>query len=178
MISLTQQYDAFEDLPWALVYQDMASLYPDAKFILTLRENEMDWLESIKVHTARRKWIGHSLIYGGMRAKGNEQAYLDVYREHASSVREFFEAEGDGTRLLEITLDGKKRENKDEGETWRILLKFLDMEASDEVIKELGDFPWSNRTADFMGLEIMKNLAWFWDRFMFYIEEALLGAGK
>jgi hypothetical protein len=41
-ISLTQYYEAFEDLPWALVYQDMAHLYPDAKFILTLRANEQD----------------------------------------------------------------------------------------------------------------------------------------
>ena len=100
-ISLTQYYDAFEDLPWALVYQDMARLYPDAKFILTVRVNEQDWLTSIRGHTARRKWIGHDFVYGASRAEGHEESYLEAYRNHTSSVRSFFAAEGNEMRLLE-----------------------------------------------------------------------------
>jgi hypothetical protein len=173
-ISLTQYYDAFEDLPWALVYQDMARLYPDAKFILTMRANEQDWLTSIKGHTARRKWIGHDFVYGASRAEGHEGSYLEAYRNHTSSVRSFFAAEGNETRLLEWVIGGKDMTEKAEDGKWGILLRFLGMEDSEEIRDELGEFPWTNRTDSWRDKKFMKIMWWTWDMIMYYLEEASL----
>jgi len=173
-ISLTQDYDAFEDLPWALVYQDMARLYPDAKFILTLRANERDWLTSIKSHTARRKWIGHDFVYGASRAEGHEESYLEAYRNHTASVRSFFAGERSETRLLEWVIDGKEMAEEAEGKKWGVLLRFLAMEDNEEIREELGEFPWTNRTASWEDRKFMKTIWWTWDMIMYYLEEASL----
>lgn len=145
-ISLSKYYDAFEDLPWALVYQDMAQLYPDAKFILTLRENDEDWLTSIKSHTARRSWIGHNFVYGASRAEGHEDSYLEAYRNHTASVRSFFAGKASETRLMEWVIDSKEFVEKEDAEKWGVFLKFLELEDSAAIRDDLGEFPWSNRT--------------------------------
>jgi hypothetical protein len=174
LVSMTESYDAFEDLPWALVYQDMARLYSDAKFILTLRKNEQAWLKSITEHTARRKWIGHDLIYGASEAKDHEAVYLEAYRNHTSRVRSFFANAGNETRLLEWVIDGRDSKDEDE-ELWGMLLRFLNLEYSEEMMSELGDFPWSNRTESWKDSYVLKMVWQIWDRIMFYLEGVLLG---
>lgn len=173
LVSVTQSYDAFEDLPWALVYQDMAELYPDARFILTLRNDEQAWLRSITEHTARRKWDGHTVVYGSVEAKDHEEAYLESYRSHTSSVRDFFAGAGNG-RLLEWVVDGK--DGIEDEQSWGHLLGFLDMNYSQEEIKKLGEFPWSNRTASWGNSFFSKTIWRAWDRFMYCMEDSLLGA--
>src|SRR5947208_12869418 len=46
-------------LPWPFAYEEMAAIYPDAKFILSVRGNEEIWWPSIARHTEKRLWIGH-----------------------------------------------------------------------------------------------------------------------
>lgn len=173
LVSVTYTHDAFEDLPWALVYQDMAELYPDAKFILTLRNDEQAWLRSITEHTARRKWSGHTVVYGAVEAKDHEDAYLKTYRSHTSSVRDFFAGAGNETRLLEWVVDG--RDGEEDEQSWDHLLQFLDMNYSEEAVEELGEFPWSNRTASWRDSYILKTIWQTWDRVMYCIEDTLLG---
>lgn len=173
-VSLTRHFDAFEDLPWALVYQDMASVYPNAKFILTLRENEKDWLKSIRDHTARRSWVGHKVVYGASQAEGHEESYLEAYRNHTSAVRSFFGGRENETRLLEWVIDGIQLTEKPEEEKWAVLLRFLEINDSEELKKELGDFPWKNRTDSWKGKVFLINMWWTWDKIMWYLEEVLL----
>jgi hypothetical protein len=175
LITLTHSYDAFEDLPWPLVYQDMALLYPDAKFILSRRKDEQSWLRSITEHTARRKWIGHDFTYGAGQAKGHEGTYLEAYRNHTSSVRSFFASHGNGTRLLEWVIDERETVDEDK-ELWGILLRFLDMEDTEEMRIELGEFPWSNQTDSWRGRYIYMGILKLWDRVMYYLEGVLLGS--
>jgi hypothetical protein len=175
MISLTHSYDAFEDLPWPLVYQDMALLYPDAKFILTRRKDEQSWLRSITEHTARRKWIGHDFTYGAAQAKGHESTYLEAYRNHTSSVRSFFASHGNGTRLLEWVIDRTETVDGDK-ELWGTLLRFLDMEDTEEMRIELGQFPWTNQTSSWRERYIFMGILKLWDRVVYYLEEVLLGS--
>lgn len=170
MISMTQHYDAFEDLPWALVYQEMASMYPDAKFILTLRADEKDWLRSIKEHTARRTWIGHEFVYGAKRAQGNEEQYLGAYRSHNNEVRKFF---GNGTRLLEWVVDASGV--KGDEDSWSNLLRFLRVNSSEHARKSLGSFPWTNRTDTLKNKFFLKNFYRGWDQCMYWLEPTLLG---
>jgi hypothetical protein len=173
MISMTQHYDAFEDLPWALVYQEMARAYPDAKFILTLRADEKDWLRSIKEHTARRTWIGHEFVYGAKRAEGHEEQYLEAYRSHNNEVRKFF---GNGTNLLEWVVDANRVNgiNGDE-DLWGNLLRFLRIYDSEDARKLLGSFPWTNRTDILKNKFFLKNFYRGWDQCMYWLEPTLLG---
>jgi len=143
LIDRTFEFDAFEDLPWSLVYREMATLYSDAKFILTLRKSEDAWLKSIKRHTEERKWDGHEIVYGAEEATGNEGAYLDAYRNHTDSVREFFSSPIQQGRLMEFVID---RPEISKGEKWSRLCEFLGL--SDSMINMMRqmEFPHSNAT--------------------------------
>ena len=176
LISVTHVYDAFEDLPWALVYQDMARLYPDARFILTLRKSEQAWLRSISDHTARRKWMGHEVVYGGIQARGHESAYLAVYRNHTDSVRAFFAGKGYEERLLEFVIDAEEEEGEgaEKWGKWSALLSFLGMEDSEDVRRELGEFPRSNGKDSLWNRDPLK-VWWLWDKVLYFGEDALLG---
>ena len=104
LINWTKLYEAFEDFPWPLVYEEMATLYPDAKFILSMRKDEERWFQSIAAHSARRPWIGHEVIYGAVIASPEtKELYLTKYREHNERVREFFRDQPG--RLLEICVE-------------------------------------------------------------------------
>lgn len=141
LIDRTFDFDAFESLPWSLAYKEMAALYPDAKFILTLRKSEDVWLESIKRHTMCRKWDGYEIIYGSLEATRNEDVYLEAYRNHTDSVRVFFSSPGQEGRLLEMVIDEPE---SFKGEKWSRLCDFLGL--GDEVAERVRwvEFPWSN----------------------------------
>ena len=137
LIEHSAGYDAFEDNPWPLVYQEMAARYPTAKFILTTRSDDNKWLRSISEHNMHRPWVGHRMIYGSYEAIGNEERYLRVYRRHRDSVRAFFADKAD--RLLELCID--------ETRGWNALCTHLDISDVPTV-----PFPKSNVTASHMGL--------------------------
>ena len=81
----------------------MVSLYPDAKFILSLRHDEQAWLKSMRCHVGRGKWIGYKYFYGADEVDGNEATALASYRNHTAAVREFFQSQPQ--RLLELNID-------------------------------------------------------------------------
>lgn len=88
--ALTKKFDAFQDNPWPIIYRWCHENYPDAKFILTVRDPER-WYQSQgnfgENVTPMRKWI-----YGknaGAPA-GNREIYLARYNAHNAEVREYF----------------------------------------------------------------------------------------
>lgn len=116
LIGLSRTYDAFEDLPWSFMYEEMAEMYPDAKFILSVRSSEEKWWRSIYVHVNRNGWIGHELLYGSQFASNDtKEDFLSVYRNHNEAVREYFSDQPG--RLLELRID--------DGLRWEELCQFL-----------------------------------------------------
>ena len=82
---LVPRYDAFQDNPWPIVFRDLDAWYPDALFVLTLRDPDR-WIRSQVRHfgttdTPMRQWI-----YGVGHPKGHEATYLDRYRTHNEDV--------------------------------------------------------------------------------------------
>ena len=159
MIKYTMEFDAFEDLPWPFVYQEMATLYPDAKFVLSLRANEEVWWKSISRHTARRIWIGHHLVYGSYSAAEDKDAYINLYVRHQQQVHKYFKDQPE--RLLEINID--------KGGDWTTLCDFLDISSIPQ-----SPFPKSNSkgsilNADHAGFfEAWDNLESFIERLVVY----------
>jgi hypothetical protein len=63
---MSENYEAFEDVSLALpqVYITMSKIYPDFKFILSLRRDENIWVENMRKHAKVKLWEGHCEVYG------------------------------------------------------------------------------------------------------------------
>ena len=114
---LVEQYDAFQDNPWPIIFKEMAQRYPGSKFILTIRPTEK-WIKSQVTHfgtdtTPMREWI-----YGVGCPKGNEEIYIERYEKHNAEVLEYFKDRPDDLLVLKIT----------EGQGFEKLCPFLNKE--------------------------------------------------
>ncbi len=123
-----EKYDAFQDNPWPIIYQELDQKYPGSKFILTTRPTDK-WIKSVVGYfgskdSSMRKWI-----YGVGHPEGHEDVYLERYERHYREVREYFQNRPED--ILEISIT--------EGERWEKLCPFLDKEIPDF------DFPYTNK---------------------------------
>ena len=171
IISMSEKYDAFEDLPWCLpqVYTEMSRRYPDAKFILSLRRNENVWLESMRKHAKAKLWEGHKKVYGGHQVDGNEKIFLETYLDHLRVIRAFFDTEEMKGRGMEMVIDQLKETDH---KRWQKLVDFLEVELDDEVTT-LGPFPRSNTFHDWGNGDPM-GFVWMKYRLMFWVERGVV----
>lgn len=86
---LFEQYDAFEDNPWPLLYQYFDKQFPDSKYILTIRDEDK-WWNSVLNHFGEHKSLMRKWIYGVESPLGNEELFRNKFREHNSAVRAYF----------------------------------------------------------------------------------------
>jgi hypothetical protein len=86
------RFDLFQDWPWPLIYRELDQMFPGSKFILTVRENEKIWLESMKNHSMRTHPTKHcrKLAYGYNFPHKHEQQYMEFYKKHNDRVRAHF----------------------------------------------------------------------------------------
>jgi hypothetical protein len=112
---LIDEYDAFQDNPWPLLYRWVDERVPGARFILTIRDEDA-WLRSVIKHFGERVTPMRELIYGEGHGSpvGNEDLYLERYRRHNREVLDYFRGRDD---LLVLKLT--------EGEGWERLCPFL-----------------------------------------------------
>lgn len=89
--AVIDEYDAFQDNPWPLLWQDLAQAYPDARFILTYRDSRA-WFESARRYFGAEQTPMRALIYGADAASplGNEQLYIERFERHNQEVRGYF----------------------------------------------------------------------------------------
>ena len=109
-----EQYDAFEDNPWCVLYKELDEKYPGSKFILTLRPTEK-WIKSVVDHFGIKTRSLLEWIYGVGYPKGNEDLYIARYERHNKEVLEYFKDRPDD--LLAFRLS--------EGDGWEKLCQFL-----------------------------------------------------
>jgi len=141
---LVEEYDAFGDWPWPLIYPQLARKFPEAKFILTLRESEIAWLRS-SIRHAYSAWKDGSLVEHlefidsviGADAVRSQDRFLHYYRMHAWAVRHFFENSlQEPNRLLVMNWGNKASE-------WGALAEFLGKPIPDPDVP----FPHENKSA-------------------------------
>lgn len=125
---LLDGYDAFEDTMWFIFFKELAEMYPDAKFILTIRPEEK-WYASMVKHFGGYERELFQWIYDGKGDPvGNKDLYIQKYREHINEVRQYFSIQKHD--LLEMHMP--------EDFSWEVLCDFL------ECSKPFGSFPHAN----------------------------------
>lgn len=114
-LDIVPQYDAFQDNPWPMLYQEMDKTFPGSKFILTVRDPKL-WVASMVKNfgmdaTPMREWI-----YGKGRGfpKSNEALYMARMEQHNREVLAYFQGRQD---LLVMNLT--------EGQGWERICPFL-----------------------------------------------------
>lgn len=112
-----EQYEAFRDNPWPIVYREMDRKFFDSKFILTVRP-AANWINSVVRHfgaetTPMREWI-----YGAGCPQGNEEIYLARYERHNREVIDYFRERPNDLLIMDLT----------ENEGWEKLCRFLGKE--------------------------------------------------
>ena len=131
IIKMLKNYDAVEDTPWYMIYKELDTLFPNSKFILTIRDEEK-WYKSIKNHIGNLRSAHHEWIYG--RGKGlpidHKQNTLNVYNTHNNEVREYFKDRPDDLLVVDFT----------KGDGWDELCNFLNKDIPST------DFPHYNKT--------------------------------
>jgi hypothetical protein len=115
IVKYCQKYDSFQDIPFSLdyTYQVMDYVFPDSKFILTVRSSSQEWYESLvrfhtqgvgkhrlptaddlKEHPFRKKgwlWRSQQLIYGiDENSLYDKDIYIQHYEAHNKKVMEYF----------------------------------------------------------------------------------------
>ena len=130
--TVVSQSDFFED--WPLIYRELDQRYPGSKFILTVREDEAVWLRSNKAHSMRThpRYQSRTYSYGPRYPQGHEEHYLEFYRSHNQSIRDYFSNRPD--QLLELCWE--------RGDGWGELCRFLGCSVPDV------DFPHENKGVD------------------------------
>lgn len=123
---LLNKYDAFEDTLWFIFYKELANIYPDAKFILTVRP-EISWYKSMVKHFGGfdRK-IFHWIYEGYGDPIGNQELYLKKYTQHNHDVIQYFKNKD--LLIMHVPEDFN----------WEILCDFLSCK------KPFGKFPHAN----------------------------------
>lgn len=104
---LSQQFDAFQDNPWPLVYRQMDALHPGSRFILTVRDEDR-WFDSYRNHFEDRKASPMEvLVYGPEAAwlEGGPELYKGRMRRHNAEVREYFRDRPGDLLVLDVTKD-------------------------------------------------------------------------
>lgn len=113
-LARSDRYDAFQDMPWCLFYQEMNRKWPNSRFILTLRDPE-EWYQSLHNHF---KYEGLSRLQQQVYATcdiSDKAKLISVYKRHISEARKYFYQSPD--LLLELGVG--------EANNWLKLCEFL-----------------------------------------------------
>ena len=142
---VADDFEAFQDNPWYLLYSELDKQYPGSKFILTLRDEE-NWLRSALNHFSNKGFKRNDmkkLIYGNRYGR-DKKLLLDRYRRHNKEVLAYFKDRPNDLVIL----------NWEEGDGWKELCEWLNKPMPTE------DFPHSNRSDFPKGWRAVKEDIW------------------
>ena len=106
---VVNNYDAFSDHPWMWCFKKCYELYPDSKFILTVRKDSQTVANS-----DRNFW---KMNGASERDMPDDSEFIHRYETHNAIVREFFK---DKNNYIELCWEN--------GDDWNKLCKFLNIE--------------------------------------------------
>lgn len=98
--------DGASDIPVALHYKKLDKMYPNSKFIYTIRDN---WADAVEPYFLRKKGRVNQAssqleirrkVYGDV--DWNRGLYTQAYTRHDKDVREYFKDRSDDLLILDI----------------------------------------------------------------------------
>ena len=124
VLRMAKRYDAFEDSPWNYknFYQTLDAVFPEAKFVLTVRSNDYRWFKSLLRWTALYDSGGTlnlTATVGTSVTTDNREAILAAYRAHNDGIVEYFAGQADKLVVLDW----------EAGDGWEQLCGFLGVPA-------------------------------------------------
>lgn len=128
---LVEQYDAFQDNPWPILYKELDAKYPGSKFILTLRDSQ-SWIRSQVKYFGRRETPMRNWIYGVGNPEGNEAVYVERFEAHNREVLDYFRDRSDDLLVMDLA----------KGDGWEKLCPFLNLTVP------VTPFPHTNKTVE------------------------------
>lgn len=125
------EFNAFADIPFTILYKEYYKRYPNAKFILSIRD-EKDWILSTEKHF-KNKTIGiqaeiRKKVYGANSF--DKEKFLESYRNHNKEVEDFFKDKKEKLLIFNLC----------KNPSWEPLTNFL----GKEIPKK--EFPHKNKT--------------------------------
>jgi hypothetical protein len=128
---LVDEYDAFQDNPWPVIYKELDVKFPNSKFILMLRDSD-SWIRSQVKHfghkeTPMRKWI-----YGVGCPEGNEDIYVKRFEDHTKEVENYFKGRPQDLLIMDLA----------KGDGWEKLCPYLGEDIPNT------SFPHANKASD------------------------------
>lgn len=111
---LVEEFDAFQDNPWPIIYKELDAAYPGSRFILTVREPSA-WLRSAVTHFGATATPMRTWIYGVGAPLGHEDIYLRRYTGHNEAVLHHFRDRPQDLLVMDLS----------RGDGWRELCSFL-----------------------------------------------------
>ena len=132
---MAKEYDALTDITVARDYKKLDELFPNSKFILTIRDME-SWLNSVEAHfkrnpvETREQWVldVRKEVY---RSEGYDRELMKTaYLKHVEDVESYFSERKNDLLIMNIC----------DGEGWEVLCPFLSIEIPDK------EFPKVNAT--------------------------------
>lgn len=115
-----ENYEALTDTPIAKNFKELDKLYPNSKFILTIRDMN-NWLKSMKTHfdlypsLTRETWILQLRKDLYQTKDFNKNLLEKSYYRHIENVKKYFKNRESDLLIMDIT----------RGDGWDILCKFL-----------------------------------------------------
>jgi hypothetical protein len=105
----TNKYDACEDNPFPQNFEELYTLFPESKFILTLRDDD-DWLRSAQNHFGQNPTPMLDYVYGKFKTCPIRDAELwkSTYQNHNERVIAFFDSKPEQLLIMrtnEMTID-------------------------------------------------------------------------
>ena len=98
-------FEAFTDAPYFRIWREIHAMFPDARYVLTVRDETL-WIDScVRFYRNRRIRPMRLWMFGDhadpSRDEASRQAWLDAYRAHNAAVREHFRTRP-ATQFLEF----------------------------------------------------------------------------
>ncbi len=129
--SLVEEFDAFQDNPWPVIYKYLDEKCPNSRFILTIRDSD-SWIESQVRHFGHRETPMRRWIYGVGCPEGNEEIYINRFEKHNEEVIDYFKERPNDLLVLDLT----------KGDGWGKLCSFLGSDVPD------APFPHANKSSE------------------------------
>jgi hypothetical protein len=92
LLKSVNKYEVFEDFPWQIIYKEAYRIYPDAYFILTVRDSPEEWFNSMYRHVLKDGPNQQSKHFYGYYCPShkNREDFIRQYIDNNAEIIDFF----------------------------------------------------------------------------------------